>query len=275
MQMLITVTVALYMLSTTKYVLFLFLQKKLSQQFGYYLLAAGFGCHTSALILKFSATGHIPVANLFQTLSFAAWAVVGVFLILQNKLQLKILGLYAAALASTIMVIASFFPKEPAQSLKIFNSVWLTFHIFAIFAGEAALALAGGIGFLYLLQEYSIKNKQTRFFFRRLPSLELLDNTNYFCIITGFSLLTLGLVTGFIYAKAIWGSFWSWDPKEVWSGISWLLYAALLHGRLAVGWRGRNAAVMSIIGFLLLVFTFIGVNFWFQGHHGEFTQLKR
>jgi cytochrome c-type biogenesis protein CcsB len=275
MQILITITVALYMLSTTKYLLFLFLQKKLYQKFGYILLIAGFGCHSAALIMKYAASGHIPVANLFQTLSFAAWTFVAVFFILQYKLRLKILGLYAAALASIIMVSASFFLNEPVQSLKIFNSVWLTFHILAIFAGEGALALACGIGILYLLQEYSIKNKQSRFFIRRLPSLELLDNTNYFCIITGFSMLTLGLVTGFIYAKAIWGTFWSWDPKEVWSGLSWILYAALLHGRLAVGWRGRNAAIMSIIGFLLLVFTFIGVNFWFQGHHGEFTQIKR
>ena len=273
--MLITLTVVLYMLSTTQYLLFLFFQKKPYQKLGYGLLAVGFGLHTLALVMKYAALGHMPVANLFQTLSFAAWAVVGVFLLMQYRLKLNILGLYAASLASGIMVVASFFPKEPAQSVKIFNSIWLKFHILAIFTGEAALALACGIGILYLLQENAIKNKQSRFFLRRLPSLELLDNTNYFCIITGFSMLTLGLVTGFIYAKAIWGTFWSWDPKEVWSGLSWLLYAALLHGRLAVGWRGRNAALMSILGFLLLLFTFVGVNFWFHGHHGDFTRPAR
>jgi ABC-type transport system involved in cytochrome c biogenesis permease subunit len=79
-------------------------------------------------------------------------------------------------------------------------------------------------------------------------------------------------VAGVLYAKVVWGRFWSWDVKEVWSGIMWLFYAALLHERLTVGWRGRKAAIMSIIGFAVLLFTFFGVNFLLGGHHGEFTQ---
>ena len=85
-------------------------------------------------------------------------------------------------------------------------------------------------------------------------------------------MLTMGLVTGIVYAKSVWGHFWSWDPKEVWSGVTWLIYAALLHGRISVGWRGQKAAIMSIIGFAALVFTFLGVNFLLTGHHGEFTR---
>jgi cytochrome c-type biogenesis protein CcsB len=139
--------------------------------------------------------------------------------------------------------------------------------------GEASFALACGVGFLYLVQEHTIKSKTHGFFFKRLPSLELLDTTGYACIVTGFTMLTLGLITGFIYAKSVWGRFWSWDPKEVWSGITWLLYAALLHQRLTVGWRGRRAAIMAIIGFAVILFTFFGVNFLLQGHHGGFTKL--
>jgi ABC-type transport system involved in cytochrome c biogenesis permease subunit len=85
-------------------------------------------------------------------------------------------------------------------------------------------------------------------------------------------MLTLGLVSGFVYAKSVWGNFWSWDPKEVWAGITWLLYAALLHQRLTVGWRGRRAAIMAIIGFAAVLFTFLGVNFLLEGHHGKFTR---
>jgi cytochrome c-type biogenesis protein CcsB len=132
--------------------------------------------------------------------------------------------------------------------------------------------LACGVGILYLLQERAIKIKNPGFFFKRLPSLERLDTTGYACIVVGFSLLTIGLITGSVYAKAVWGRFWSWDPKEVWSAITWLFYAALLHERLAVGWRGRRAAIMAIIGFLVLLFTFFGVNFLLTGHHGQFTQ---
>jgi cytochrome c-type biogenesis protein CcsB len=128
------------------------------------------------------------------------------------------------------------------------------------------------LGVLYLLQEHEIKAKKHRFFFKRLPSLELLDNTGYMCIVIGFTMLTLGLVTGFVYAKEVWGHFWRWDPKEVWSGITWLFYAALLHERLAVGWRGRRSAIMAIIGFAVLLFTFLGVNLLLKGHHVEFTR---
>jgi len=105
-----------------------------------------------------------------------------------------------------------------------------------------------------------------------LPSLELLDSTGYACIIAGFTLLTIGLVTGMIYAKLIWGKFWSWDPKEVWSVVSWLLYAVLLHQRITIGFRGRRAAIMAIIGFGALLFTFLGVNFFLKGHHEPFTR---
>jgi cytochrome c-type biogenesis protein CcsB len=145
-------------------------------------------------------------------------------------------------------------------------------HVTLIFFGEAAFALACGVGILYLLQENSIKTKKRRFFFKRLPSLDLLDSTGYACIVVGFTLLTVGLITGLIYAKSVWGRFWSWDPKEVWSGISWLFYAALLHERLTVGWRGRRSAIMAIIGFGVLVFTFLGVNLFMEGHHKEFTR---
>lgn len=120
--------------------------------------------------------------------------------------------------------------------------------------------------------ENAIKSKRHRFFYKRLPSLELLDTTGYTCIMFGFLLLTVGLSTGFIYAKLVWGRLWGWDPKEVWSLITWLLYAALLHQRLSIGWRGRKSAIMAIIGFCVVLFTFFGVNFLLTGHHREFTR---
>jgi len=99
-----------------------------------------------------------------------------------------------------------------------------------------------------------------------------LDSSGYAGIVVGFTALTLGLITGFVYAKSVWGRFWSWDPKEVWAGVMWLFYAALLHERLTVGWRGRKAAIMSISGFGVLLFTFLGVNFLLEGHHEPFTR---
>jgi len=273
MDYLILITIMFYMLSTAGYVAYLFAQKDYLQKGGFSLLAAGFVVHTAAIAYGFAQSGHFPVNNLSETLSLAGWTVAGVFVIFQYRFKLKILGVYASPLVLIVMIIASQLPREPGPIKNIYNNLWLILHVVAVFIGEASFALACGVGLLYLLQEHSIKTKQRGFFFRRLPSLELLDSTGYGCIAAGFAMLSLGLVFGFVYAKSVWGAFWSWDPKEIWAGITWLLYAALLHQRLALGWRGRRAAIMAIIGFAVVLFTFLGVNFLLQGHHGEFTRL--
>ena len=264
-----------YILSTAGYIAYLFFQKERLQKIGYVLLFAGFLIHSISIGYGFFQSGHLPVQNLHQTLSIAGWAIAGMFLFSKYRFNLKVLGIYAAPLVAIVMIISMRLPAEGTvvQAKTLFSNIWLVSHVVIIFIGEAAFALACGAGLLYILQERAIKTKHHGFFFKRLPALELLDNTGYACIVIGFSLLTLGLITGFVYAKSIWGSFWSWDPKEVWSGIAWLIYAALLHGRLALGWRGRKAAIMSIIGFGILLFTFLGVNLLLTGHHGEFTKI--
>lgn len=272
MEILIILTILFYMLSTTAYIAYLFLQKSNLQRIGYLILMAGFVCHTAILIYSFSKTGHVPAGSLHETLSLAGWMVAGLFLIIQFKFNLRILGIFAAPLVTLIMIVVSQLPREPAQVTPIFKNFWFIAHLAAIFVGEAAFALACGLGILYLIQENTIKTKRHRFFFKRLPSLELLDSTGYACIVVGFTMLTLGLITGFVYAKSIWGRFWSWDPKEVWSGVTWIFYAVLLHARLTVGWRGRRSAIMAIIGFAFLLFTFLGVNLLMEGHHKDFTK---
>ncbi|MEJ2164849.1 MAG: c-type cytochrome biogenesis protein CcsB [Desulfobacterales bacterium] len=273
MEILFIATILFYMLSSASYGAYFFLQKDYLQRYGYFFLLAGFIFHTANLIYGMAGSGHIPVGNLHETLSLAAWTIAGLFLLVQFKFNLKILGIFAAPLVTLIMFVVSVLPNEPTATTKIFKNFWLVSHVITVFIGEAAFALAGGLGLLYLIQESTIKTKKHRFFFKRLPSLDLLDATGYACIVVGFTLLTLGLITGFVYAKSVWGRFWSWDPKEVWSAVTWLFYAILLHERLTVGWRGRRSAVMALIGFGVLVFTFLGVNLLLEGHHAEFTRL--
>ena len=261
-----------YMFSSSGYISYFLLQKHLLHALAFALLIGGFVLHTGLLGYQYVHFGQMPVHNLHQTLSFAAWAIAGVYLVLRFRLRLKILGAYTAPLVTLILVAAFFIPQNEAAPSTLLNSLWIVIHVLIIFLGEAALVLAGGTGILYLLQENAIKSKKPRFFFKRLPSLEFLDNTGYVFIFTGFTLLTVGLVTGFIYAEKVWGRIWSWDPKEIWSVITWLIYAALLHERLVAGWRGRRAAIMAIIGLAALIFTFIGVNFLLEGHHDEFTR---
>ena len=120
---------------------------------------------------------------------------------------------------------------------------------------------------MYLIQENQIKKKKFGTLYSRLPSLETLDSINRLSLMYGFPFLTAGMVTGSIYAQYALGSYWRWDPKEVWSLIVWILYAVLLHERLAVGWRGRKAALMGIFAFMVLIFTFIGTSLWLSDYH--------
>jgi len=263
--------ILLYLASTVSYLLYLFIQKDGFHRAGIYLLTAGVGIHSAEILYATVSSGQLPATNLYDALSISAWAIALVFVVIQFRYKIRILGIFAAPLAAMVTILSARLPDAPLQAQNIFNSIWFIIHIVSVFIGNAALALACGVGLLYLLQEHAIKTKNRGFFYSRLPSLELLDTTGYACIVVGFTMLTIGLITGFVYAKAIWGRFWSWDPKEVWSGITWILYAVLLHERLTVGWRGRRAAIMAIVGFCVVLFTFFGVNFFMKGHHGQFT----
>jgi cytochrome c-type biogenesis protein CcsB len=270
---LLIIAVIAYMLSCACYFGYLFFQKAALQRIAVGSMLAAFALHTASLIICGIRAGNFPVNNLHETLSVTAWAITAVFLVFSYVYKLKILGVVAAPLITLTLIAAYQMPRPVAENPQLFKSWWLASHIVTVFLGNAAFVLACGLGMLYLLQENAIKRKRRGFFFSRLPSLDLLDTTGYACIVVGFSMITIGLITGVIYAKAIWGRFWSWDPKEVWSAITWLFYAALLHERLAVGWRGRRAAIMAMIGFGVLLFTFFGVNFLLQGHHGTFTAM--
>lgn len=271
MTLLIAVLI-LYFLSTLSYVLYFSIQKTILQKTGFYFIFTGCVLHGIETLSAFIHAGGMPAQNLHQTLSICAFFLSLMFLVLQYRLNFKILGLFAAPLVTLIMIAAVQFPNIPVDSGNTFKSLWLTLHIITIFIGEAAFALAFGAGVLYLIQERAIKKKKRGYFYKRLPSLDLIDQAGYLCIIVGFTAITIGLATGMAYAKMIWGRFWAWDIKEVWSGISWLVYAVLLHERLTVGLRGRKSAILAIIGFCVLLFTFLGVNFFLEGHHGQFTK---
>lgn len=263
---------ACYFLSMASYGLFLFNQKEGFQKTGFILMICAVVVHFLSLGAHTYLTGHAPVQNMAQNLSLAALVMGGMFLFFYIRFKLKILGLYAAILLSVIMLTVLLLPDTKVESNAILKGFWFYLHIILVFAGEAALGLASGAGILYLLQESGIKSKNPGFFFRRLPSLDLLDNVGYNSMTTGFALITVGLAAGFIYAKSVWGHFWSGDIKEIFSVVIWLIYAALLHFRLNAGWQGRKSAIMTIIGFIIIIFTFLGVNLLLGGHHQEFTR---
>jgi len=256
MTVLFTLTIACYIAGSLGYQGYVLFQRRLVYRVASIILWVGFLCHTGVIALQYFEGGHIPVQSLHETLSTFGWAIVGVFLILQVKFNLMVLGALVAPLATLAVVIASILPRPPVELDPLFRGLWRTFHIGTLIVGLAAFAIAFLLGILYLIQERAIKDKKRGFFFRRLPSLNLLDSMGYSCLITGFPMLTCGIITGVIYAQMVHGRFWSWDHKEIFAGITWLVYAVLLHERLAVGWQGRRAAIMTIVGFVILIFTF-------------------
>jgi cytochrome c-type biogenesis protein CcsB len=259
--------VVFYGLGTISCLAYIISLRELFSRIGAGLLAVGFVVHTTALIFRYYEGGYPPITNLYESLSFFAWAILLVYIVINYRYQIKVLGAFVGPIAVILVAVSLALPKEIFPLHPALKSYWLPIHAVFAFLGDAVFALAFCAGVMYVIQERQIKSKRTGGLLTRLPSLEILDEINYRSITFGFPLLTVGIITGSVWASYAWGSYWSWDPKETWSLITWFLYAALLHQRLAVGWRGKKAAMMAIIGFLAVVFTFLGVNLVLSGLH--------
>jgi cytochrome c-type biogenesis protein CcsB len=257
----------LILIATGGFIVYLIKQQKEIFQWSYIILFIAFAFHTFALIHQYFLWGAAPVISLKSTLSFFSWCIIGAYLVFQIRFKLMILGSFIAPLAAVLMIISSAIPKVDLAVRTVLKSTWLSVHVGTIFIGDAIFAIAFMAAIMYLIQERQIKKKTHGSFYRRLPSLETLDSINHYSLIYGFPFLTIGMITGAIYAQFALGSYWRWDPKEIWSLITWLSYAVLLHERLAVGWRGRRAALMSIVCFMILIFTFVGGSMWLSDYH--------
>jgi cytochrome c-type biogenesis protein CcsB len=270
---LLKVTALFYLVGALLYLHFIITLREKGAKLGRMLLLIGVILHAVGFAARYAVAGYTPITNLFESLSFFALAIVAVFLVTELRYGLRTLGAFIAPLGFGFSILAAFQPGEVARLAPALNSYWLPIHVMLLFLGDAVFAVAFGAGIMYLLQEKEVKRKRLGAIFKRLPSLDVLDEINYRCLTVGFPLLTLGIITGSIWAEYAWGSYWSWDPKETWSLITWFLYAALLHGRLTVGWRGRKAAILAIVGFCAVLFTFLGVNLLLPGLH-SYTSLS-
>ncbi len=257
----------LYGAATLLYLLYLARPRDAVGRASRWVLAAGFFCHCLFTLFRYLEAGYTPITNLHESLSFFSLTIVGVFIGFQHRYHAAILGSFVTPLALLVMLASATFPAAIMPLNPALKSKWLGIHTVTAFAGYAAFAIAFCAGVMYLLQEHFLKKKKLGALYRRLPSLEILDDINYRCLTIGFPLLTIAIITGAIWAESAWGSYWSWDPKETWSLITWFVYAALLHGRLTTGWRGSRAAILAIIGFCVLLFTFLGVNLLLPGLH--------
>lgn len=272
--LLLPITLILYFISAAFYIAGFLGRNKRAERFAKNALFLAFALHTIAIASRWLTSGHPPLVNMFETLSFLAWSLAAVFLLLQYGYKVKSLGAFVTPLILVIMTGSAMHSQEILPLPPVLKSIWLPIHATVCLISYALLSLASCIAVMYLAQERQIKGKKFGMIFNRLPSLEVLDRMTEKCLKIGFPLLTIGIITGSIWAEKAWGAYWSWDPKETWSLIVWFIYAALLHQRLTTGWRGRKAAWMTIFGFIAICFSFLGVTYLIPGAHSYATWFK-
>jgi len=258
---------AFYLGATVVYLAFVISQRRGFFRMGRLILWIGWVLHTAAIAVAWVELGALPAASLRQSLDLFSWAIVGSALLLNLRLAIMVLGALAAPLGVVAMLAASVLPPAVQAPTPVFKSLWLTLHVATVMGAYGLLAVTCLGALLYLLLDWRIRAKKLGPLFKRLPSLSLVDALNHRALLAGFTLMTVGMITGAVYAQLVLGSYWRWDPKEVWSLITWLLYAALLHTRLVSGWRGRRGAWLAIAAFGVLLFTFIGVGLLMPGYH--------
>jgi cytochrome c-type biogenesis protein CcsB len=257
-----TISLIIYVLATVSYIAYASLRKEKIGKVATWLLVVGLMSHTVALILRTLEVKHAPFVTTYESLVFWSWLVALIYLILQLRFRIRILGALVTPLALLAIAAASLLPAGYRQARPLvpaLQSHWLEFHIVTCFIGYACFAVSFITGLVYLIKRKSDPDASL--------SRNRLDTIGYKSISIGFPFLTIGIISGSIWANAAWGTYWGWDPKEVWSLITWLIYAVYLHLRVVARWKGNATAIVSVIGFAAVLFTFVGVNFLLSGLH--------
>ncbi|MCJ7545842.1 MAG: c-type cytochrome biogenesis protein CcsB [Deltaproteobacteria bacterium] len=262
-----------YIIAFVSYLLFIATKKQLMGTIAFGIIIVGFFVHLMGLLIRWREShatgyGYIPLSNLYESLVFFSCAIVLVYLIVDIRYRQRTIGVIAAPLAAIALALTSLVPGATSDIrplIPALQSNWLAIHVITCFLGYAAFAIACGVSVAYMLQAKRTASRRDPIGW--LPSSQILDEINYKAIAIGFPLLTLGIITGAAWASYAWGSYWSWDPKETWSLITWFIYAAFLHARFTHEWRGHKTALLSIVGFGAVIFTYFGVTFLLSGLH--------
>lgn len=243
-----------YSIASLAYVNYLAFEKKKSASVATAVMAIAFILQTIGMVLRSLHAHHLPLTNMFEYISLFAWFAAIFYFVYLRIYHQEVLGAFISLTIFMLMVSASLLPKQvEMQLVPALQSYWLRIHVSVACLAEAAFAVGFAANIMYILKK-TLSEKSR--FGSRLPELVKLDRISYKAVTIGYPLFTVGaLFAGAIWAEQAWGTFWSWDPKEVGSLIVWLIYSAYLHARITKGWRGLRAAVLSSIGFLCALLT--------------------
>lgn len=246
-----------------------------------------------ALLNRWIVNGYFPLSNLYESLLFLTWCITFTHIFLEYQYNNIIIGAISTPISLFIIAFASFtLPLDMQKASPLvpaLRSNWLMMHVTIMMISYAVLIIGSLLSILFLIisinenidvQGSSIKqtNKvykihdntitlNQKININKLTLLESLDNLSYRTIGLGFPLLTIGIIAGAVWANEAWGTYWSWDPKETWALITWLIFASYLHSRFTKSWSGKKPAILASIGFLVVWICYLGVNFLGQGLH--------
>ncbi|MGA3173121.1 MAG: cytochrome c biogenesis protein [Syntrophorhabdales bacterium] len=255
------VTLAYLALFLTHLVYFATKKEAVLRSMGPFLYAV-FGLHSVGLGARWIESyrlgiGHAPLSNFYESLIFYGWCIALVVILMKRRMRLPVITMLATLTALFFVGYASLSPsvdRHIQPLIPALQSNWLHVHVFTCFIAYASFAISFLCGLLYV------------FGLKSIPG-EKLEEINYQAVVVGFPMLTAGILTGAVWAHYAWGAYWSWDPKETWSLITWIVYALFLHARFTRGWKGQRMALLSIAGFVSVIITYLGVNFILSGLH--------
>jgi len=257
-------TLVLYLLATACYFIFMAAKKEKFSKYALYIMFAGFIIHTLCIATRGINAGRLPLTNQYEFATAFAWGISLCFLIFVKKFDFNALGTFVAPVVFLVIGYASMQSREINALMPALQSSWLGFHVSTAIIAYGSFGVAFGVSMVYIFED---KLQSQSFGKAHFPPKKTLDLINYRAVSLGFLFLTLCIITGAIWAKKAWGSYWSWDPKETWSLITWIIYAIYLHLRLNKGWEGKKTAVFAAVGFICVIFTYIGVNTLLSGLH--------
>jgi cytochrome c-type biogenesis protein CcsB len=254
-----------YIFATIFYTAFLsFNKKKVLATIAYWILIAAVIAHTAFQIGRFHdyflqhGTVIIVPTSLFESVSFFAWIIAIVYAVFEPISKFRGMGALVVAIPTIMMGYVTLMLPAEAYNLRplmpALKSPWLNIHVMAMFISYGAFAVAFAFGLAYIFKANNLLPVKSF-------GLDDLDRISYNLVSFGFPFITFGIIAGAIWANAAWGRYWGWDPKETSSLVTWLIYAAFLHTRVTMGWKGTRSAALNVIGFAAILFTFIGVNF--------------
>jgi cytochrome c-type biogenesis protein CcsB len=261
------VAVVFYITSTFFFAYSLSFRKERAVKPAVPLAFVGLLFHSAALGLRWWVTGHGPYLMKYEILSSNAWVVMVMFLIVALKYsKMRPAGVVVVPMSFLMMAVGLFLNPEIKRLPPSLEGIWLVIHVTFNALAVSALIIALGAAVLYLLKE---KKGETEFF-KKFPSLSVLDAYGYQFVAFGFIFWSITIVAGSIWANQSWGRYWGWDPVEIWSLITWLLYGLYLHLRLFRNWKGRKAAWILVFCFVLSIFSIYLVPFTTESLHSAY-----